>query len=177
VSEASDVAAAVVRREDYQAQLKDRDFPYLANLFLCWSIIQEAAGDYAGAGWAAMQAAWACDDGGPEYAQAAMRCRRRAVELFTEAREHGQTFAAEPGAEEAILTDLLRRSGRFAEAEEMIAQGLAKNPPSTLRCVLLYQRQLCRQRDIAAHTVQEAVAAVEEAIRTRFEEPSSGEMR
>ena len=157
VSEGPAVAAAVVAREDYQAQLKDPTFTYLANMFLCWGKIQEVAEDCAEAGWAVVRAAWACDDGGPEYEEAATRCRLRAVDLFAEARRRGQPFACEPGAEEALLTDLLRRSGRFAEAEAAIEEGLAKHPPDSLRRLLLYQRQLCREGDIDAHTVDEVL--------------------
>ncbi len=157
VSEGPPVATAVVAREDYQAQRQAPSFTYLANMFLCWSMIQREAGDYAGAGWAAVRAAWACDDGGAAYAQAAIRCRLRAVALFTEAQQREQPFAAEPGAEEALLADLLRRSGRFAEAETVIGQGLARRPSGTLQRILCYQRRLCRRRDASSHTIAEAL--------------------
>ena len=159
VSEALPEAAAEVARPEYQAQLRHPDFPYLANLFLCWSRIAEAAGRYAEAGWAAVRAAWACDDEGPARAGAAVACRERAVALFESARQRGQAFAHEPGAEEAILADLLRRSGRFAEADAVAQAGLARKPPPTIARVLHYQRHLCQRRDTEAHTVDEAPEA------------------
>ena len=157
VSEAPAGAAAVVAQEAYQAQLQDARMPYLANLFLCHSMIQEATEDYAAAGWAAVRAAWACDDEGEAYAEAAVRCRLRAVALFTEARQRGQTFVREPGGEEALLVDLLRRSGRFADAEALIEQGLARQPSELIQRILHFQRRLCRRRDTNVYTVEEAM--------------------
>lgn len=159
VSEALPEAAAEVARPEYQAQLRQPDFPYLANLFLCWSRIAEAAGRYAEAGWAVVRAAWACDDEGPSRAGAAVKCRDRAIVLFEQARQQREPFAHEPGAEEAILADLLRRSGRFDEAQTMAEAGLARQPPSTMARILHYQRRLCQRRDTAAHTVEEAPEA------------------
>ncbi len=162
VSKAPPVAQTVVARQEYQAQLQDRSFPYLANLFLCQSMIQEAAGDYASAGWAALRAAWACDDEGEKYASAAVRCRSRAVAMFAEAHRKGQAFATEPGSEEAILSDVLRRSGRFSEAEEMIERGLALDPAETVRHTLLFQRHLCSRRDAGVYTVNDALNWIKE---------------
>ncbi len=150
-----DVAPSVVAQEAYRAQRNDPSFPYLANMFLCWGMIQVVAGEYAGAGWAAVRAAWACDDEGAEYASAAVTCRLRAVEWFVAGRERGQSFATEAEVEEALLADLLRRSARFDEAEAAIARGLSLNPSETVRRVLLFQRRLCQARDTALHTVGE----------------------
>ncbi len=157
ISKTSVMVQTVVTRHDYRDQLRDKRFSYLANMFLSQCMIQEATGDYADAGWAAMRAAWACDDGGEEYTSAAAKCRARAVALFDEARMRGQSFAAELAAEEAILSDLLRRGGRFAEAEAVIQRGLTMHPEDTMRCVLLFQRYLCRRQDVAAYTVAEAL--------------------
>ncbi|NOX63583.1 MAG: hypothetical protein GXP42_16795 [Chloroflexi bacterium] len=150
-----DIAASIVLSKDYQAQLRDAELPYLASMFLCASDIQKALGNDADAGWFALRAAWVCDD--EERDQGARQCRLRAVERFTQARERGQPFADQPGAEEAILTDLLRRSGRFDEATAMIRRGLARTPEDVIREALLFQRALCEQRDVARHTLDEVL--------------------
>ncbi len=157
VGQASPVAREMVRRTEYQAQLRHTHFPYLANLYLCHSMVREAEGDDAAAGWAALRAAWACDDAGEAYAEAGAMCRRRAVDLFTQARARGQTFAPQAAAEDAILVDLLRRGGRFAEALALAEQRLAADPDDPVRGVLRFQRHLCRRRDDGRHTVQEAL--------------------
>ena len=157
IAEAPVTAREVVARPDYQAQLADARFPYLANMFLCQSLVQEAAGEAVEAGWAAVHAAWACDDAGQAYIAAAVRCRIRAVALFDRAREAGHSFAETPAVEAAILADLLRRSGHFEEAKAAIARGLAHHPGANTRPVLLFQHLLCERQDTAAHTVQEAL--------------------
>ncbi len=159
---AEDIAVAppeakkIVRGAEYRKQLKDERFPYLANLFLCHALLRAACGDYPGAGWAAIRAAWACDDAGPAYAQAAVACRMRAVAWLSQARQQGQPFATGPGAEEALLADLLRRSGRFDAALMEIRRGLASQPSRELRDVLRFEEHLCRRRDAGVHTMGEA---------------------
>ncbi|MDQ7029375.1 MAG: hypothetical protein Q9O62_06135 [Ardenticatenia bacterium] len=154
VTRASATARAVVARPDYRAQLQDERFTYLANMFLCQSMILEAEGDYANAGWAALRAAWHCDD--EAYNAAAILCRRRAAALFAEAQRRGHPFAETPEAEAAILADVLRRSGRFAEAQAVAAQRLAQHPSPTIEQILRFQHHLCRQRDTALYTVDDA---------------------
>ncbi len=155
VSEGPDEAAAVVAREDYRAQLDDPSRPPLANAFLCWSQIQEAAGAYAEAGWAALKAAWACDDEGAE--EAARRCRTRALALFRRARAQGQPFAEDPASEAALEADLLRRCRRFDEARAAAEAGLRAEPTPLLAAVLRYQLRLCDEGDDGLHQVEEAL--------------------
>jgi hypothetical protein len=57
--------------------------------------------------------------------------------------------------EEAILADLLRRSGRFEEAEIVCQQGLEADPDDIVKQVLAFQAQLVRQRDRTRHTIEE----------------------
>ena len=157
VAQASATARAVVARSDYRAQLRDERFTYLANMFLCQSMILEAEGNHADAGWAALRAAWHCDDEGEEHDVAAALCRRRAAALFAEARRRGHPFAESPEAEAAVLADVLRRSGRFAEAQAAAERGLARRPSGEVERVLRFQRHLCRQRDTGLYTVDDAL--------------------
>lgn len=154
VTHASPAATAAVERPEYQRQLQDATSPSLANMFLCESMILEAQGDHAAAGWAAMRAAWACDDAGESYRDVAVRCRLRAVSLFERVR--GQVLDAKPGSEEVIIADLLRRAGRFAEGSTTAEEGLASRPDEATRAMLLFQRHLCRLGDDGPHTVEEA---------------------
>lgn len=158
----------------YRQQLSATTFSELGNHFLCHALIREAERDAAAAGWAAIHAAWACDDvetslhlwpqALPEGTQespsaagsAAIRCRRRAIELLERARSAGQQFASEAGAEEAILADLYRRIGQFDRVEALCDHGIAKIPEDLIRQVLGFERELAQRSDMACHTISEA---------------------
>lgn len=141
------IAADVIESEPYLAQKRDKRYPELANSFLCWALIQEQDEDYSGAGWAAVHAAWACDD--EPMAEAAVHCRRKALVLFQQA----ETFARGPGAEEAIIADLLRRSHQFDQVAAVCRAGLAKDPPKQIAALLQLQQKLARQEDAGSHPV------------------------
>jgi len=135
LDEAPAEARAVVAAAVYLAQLHDHAFPELANTYLCWSLICETTREYHRAGWAALSAAWVCDDAvlddiaraqrtdtayDPQpnaHDMAARTCRRRAISLFLTAREYEQSFMEGAGGEELLLTDLYRRCGEFTLAE------------------------------------------------------------
>ena len=147
-------AARIVSSASYQQQLNKRGAPRLVNAFLCYSLLEESAGNYANAGWACIYAAWVCDDAGCDVE--ARKCRMKAVSLLQKARENGQRFAEQVGEEEAIMVDLLRRSGEFELALKMCDEGLEKNPGKTISDILRFQKVLIRKRDVARHTVAEA---------------------
>lgn len=155
ISEGLEIAPRVIQSDGYQRQLKEDSYPALANRFLCRTIIQEAAGDCLKAGWAAVHAAWVCDDA--EEAQAAHRCRKRALGLFEKARASGIPLVKEPGQEEIIVADLLRRSGQFDKAIEVCEEALTKAPAEgILRQLLRFQQTLARKKDMESHTTHEA---------------------
>jgi len=149
ISQASEVASQVVRTEEYRAQAQSPDFPALANAFLCSCIVHRVAGDLAGAGWAAVRAAWACDD--KAITAGAIRCRNQAVALFQTAREKGQTWAQQEGVEELVVADLLRRSSRFAEAATYCDAGLLKAADAYVQRALRREKELVSASDAACH--------------------------
>lgn len=155
VSEGHAIAAQVVHSEAYLAQRSDKSYPVLANSFLCWALVQEAAGDYAEAIWAAIHAAWVCDDASAIVA--ADQCRQRAIDLIRRAQAQGISFAEGAGVEQGILADLLRRSGQFDQVEAVCEEGLAKNPEEIVRQVLVFQQALALREDRECHTVAEVV--------------------
>jgi len=147
-------SSEIIRSDSYKQQLNNPDFPELANAFLCFSLILESAGEYASAGWACIHAAWSCDDVGSNAC--AQSCRKKAVTLLQKARENGQIFAEQAGAEEAIMADLLRRSGQFKLALRICDDGLKKNPEKIISDILRFQKILISKSDIACHTIAEA---------------------
>jgi len=144
----------IVETSTYQAQLSDRFYPPLANHFRAWGLIQERCSGLVAAAWACTHAAWACDDEDANIG--ANLSRLRAVELFKRARRDRVAFFSEPGAEDALLADLLRRSGEFEPAVTSVQVGVLKRPVEIIRRMLYYQVALVMERDVAAHTIQEA---------------------
>jgi len=155
LSEAEEGASEVVQTARYRSQLDDEEYPQLANSFLCLSLIQEHMGSYAKAGWSSVHAAWACDD--EKCRDAARRCRMRALTLFEQARKKGQAISREPGAEDARMVDLMRRSGLFESALELCDRALAKSPDATISRILGFERMLILGKDDACHTIEEAL--------------------
>jgi len=145
--------ANIIENEAYKEQLRHEQYPVLANSLLCWSMIQEEEAQFKVAGWTSVNAAWACDDAG--NSEAAWKCRERAIHLLQKARSKGQWFAEAAGTEEAIIVDLYRRSGEFAEALKLCDERLRKNPDKLIYDILLYQKQLIEKSDVRCHTTAE----------------------
>jgi hypothetical protein len=137
----------------YRDQLDDNRYPELARRFLAWSLLLAGTNPDL-AGQACLYAAWVCDDHGP--AELAAACRSRAAEHI----ERGKPFPdTQQGVTRgAVLVDILRRAGRFAEAgKECEALLACTSARDILRQVLEFQQGLIARGDIAAHAVQEAL--------------------
>jgi len=156
VSKRSRGAGKVVRGRRYREQLRGTSSPQLANRFLCWSMIQQEAGQIAEAGWAALHAAWVCDDGNG-FASAAIACRRRSVELLGEAKARGQKFCRYAGEEDALLVDLFRRTNQMDHARRVCRRRLQQRPSKNARTILQFQVVLIESGDTLAHSVGEII--------------------
>lgn len=132
----------------------EKTYPKTASKFLRWAMIQEAAGDHGDAGWAAVQAAWVCDDD-DEANSKAKTSRQRAVGLFEQARRNGIGFAESSGAEDAIMADLLIRSGDFEKVEALCNQSLNKEQEEFVEQILKFQLYLSRNKDAKCYTIEE----------------------
>lgn len=118
-------------------------------------MIDEHTGDWATATWALIHAAWACDDA--ERVAQAITCRKRAALMLRKAEAHSQSVAHEPGVSAAILIDLLRRAGRFEEAQEVIQGHGEVAAEGDIRRIMDYETELIQAGDLACHTVTEAI--------------------
>jgi hypothetical protein len=96
-----------------------------------------------------IHAAWACDDAANP--QAATRCRLQAVGLIRRVHEQNLTLAEQPGADQAMLTDLLRRAGRWEEALDVVDQSIAGIDNEFIRSVLRYEKALIVRGDLEVH--------------------------
>lgn len=150
----------LIMSDSYRSRLEAPDFPEAANSHLCWSLINESQESFASAGFACLEAAWVCDDA--HLAEGARNCRLKAIALFQKARESAQAFAEQKGAEEALLADLLRRSGDFDLALDFCKAGLKRGPDRIVSAVLRFEKTLIARCDTAHHTVDEAQSYLNE---------------
>ncbi len=141
-----------VKNEKYQSQLKNKDFPDLANSFLCEAMIEENKGNFSKATWAVISAAWTCDDSGD--VQLSKNCRKKAVKLLKKTLEKKEDFVNEDGLEITIMADLLRRSEQFKEASEIIDKNLGKRSKD-INKILMFQKKLISVSDLKCHTLEE----------------------
>jgi hypothetical protein len=147
-------AGAVVASAGYRSLLGDGSHPELANSFRCAALIDCACGDLVGAARALIRAAWACDDEGAEGQAAA--CRREAASAILEAEGQGQPLYEEPaGATTAVLVDLLRRAGEFAQASALLAARRGAAVDDVVGRVLAFEQELVDRGDAGRHTMRE----------------------
>jgi hypothetical protein len=146
---------SIVNSREYQSELSSSEYPELANSFLCKAMLENENGYLVQATWTTIHAAWACDDAG-DY-DSAKKCRMKAVKLIKEVGLIGQTIADEPEAEIAITVDLLRRSGQFNEALQMIGQKQSKIKDEIIRKVLKFQKKLILRSDHQCYTISECL--------------------
>ncbi len=154
ISESAGELSAVVNSDEYRQQLKNQDFPDLADQFLSYSILKVNDNNHIAAAWASLRAAWVCDDS-DNSVKSAEYCRRRALDQFAKAAVNGQEFDAPIGTREALMVDLYRRTGQFVEARSMCYEGLKTNPEEYLQNILLFQLQLITKQDVACHGISE----------------------
>ena len=139
----------VVESEVYRAQAARKDLPDLAVSFLCWSLVAEAEGRSTQAAWAAVRAAWACDDAKNE--DGAQACRERAVPLFRAAMR-ARPVPGEDRVVRRVIVDLLRRQGRLDEAAEAWETAMVLAPEDA---ALVLERHLISEGDTASHAETE----------------------
>jgi hypothetical protein len=159
VSVATHQAKSRVRDPDYSSQLTDSTLPELTNSFLCKALIDESSEDYASAAWSLIHAAWSCDDA--EREAQAKKCRSKAADMIRKALESGQQVATQDGAETAIQVDLLRRAGRFNEAQKLIQTQRPAITEDIILTILAFQETLISSGDEACHTVSEVLGESE----------------
>jgi len=153
ISSIHEEASDFVATEAYQRQRFDSATPELARPFLCHALILEHVKQYADAGWTALHAAWACDDANDDAN--ARKARELAIEYWKHGKRHGQSFGDLP-EEFALVTDVLRRAGRFEDALIACTEGIATedlNP--VIEHVLLFEKTLVQRRDTKRHSLAE----------------------
>lgn len=154
---AEGVDLSQVGRPSYASLLGDTGFPALANQFRAYAYLATSAGNPVGACWAAIRAAWVCDDGGPEYGHVAIECRKEALQAIERIHADDKTFCPDLMTDGILRLDLLRRSGDFQAVLDAAAQLRAGNLPDILERIAAFQAKQAGQQVAACFTVQEAL--------------------
>lgn len=155
ISERTENSKKIVYSVSYIKQLNDPEFSRLANEFLCCSLIQENAEEYADAGWSNIHAAWACDDA--DLIIQSQNCRMKAVVLLQKAKENGQMYGQDTISEVVIMVDLLRRSCQFEKALKLCEEELKNNPEKSIKDFLRFQKKLINKSDIACYNFGDSI--------------------
>lgn len=141
--------------DDYRALLDDASLPLTSRAFLCSARLQAAGGQLVEPFWSTLHAAWIADDA--ERPEAADHCRGLALAALRMARAAGRGVAGQPGLDDVIEADLLRRTGAFAEAARRLRSALARPQSDVVEQVLRFQQDLVDEQDRGAHRVSEAL--------------------
>ena len=162
ISSIHEHAGDLIESLDYQRYLTDSRFPETARPFLCHALILARVGQFADAGWTCLHAAWACDDDDANTEGASI-ARGMALENWRRGKLAGQEFG-EPGLEDALVTDLLRRMGRFEDALITCSQALdaatdeGAEVPALIEHLLRFEKTLIQKRDSGVYRLNDLPA-------------------
>ena len=149
-----EAAREILESEAYIAQLNNKNYPELANSFLCHSMFQVANGEYCAAAGSCQTAAWVCDDE-EGFEDQAVECRLRSIELYETAFDEDEPdINAETVT--CIMVDMLRRVGKFDEARDLCEETLdGYISEKIIQGLLEFELELIDAEDIDAHTLGE----------------------
>jgi hypothetical protein len=154
ISEAEKDLAGIVKTVGYQDRLKNKNYSQLANQFRCYSLICESYSNFDSGGWAYLHAAWVCDD--EQNEKGAITCRKNSARLFQITKKQNQQYHPDKDTEDAIMIDVLRRSGQFEEALSWSEKVLQRGPSERIVQIVNFQRTLNDKNDLSCYTIEDA---------------------
>ena len=140
-----DDVSQIVYSSAYKAQLNDPNYPEKANSFLCAAFIETELDNCIEAIWHTMNASWICDD--KKKKNAAKSCRKKTLALIEIAHNKNLRVIEGDESDAPLQVDLLRRVGKFKEAQEIISNELPKIENKKLVSILNYQEKLLKNKD------------------------------
>ena len=155
LSKCDEGVSDIVSTDNYQQLLTQSELPDIANTFLAMSYISLQQQKFSTAAWQAIEAAWICDD--KDNTDSAKKCREEALLLIEKGRSNKQFLSKQKGASEAINIDLLRRTGRFEEAFELVQKTKTMELEEILKQIIEFEEELIRSGDVAVHTIDEVL--------------------
>ena len=155
LGESNPQAKTVIETAEYKEQLNDRDYPSLANFFLCKAMVDNVSGNLVDRTWSFIYAAWACDDDKKD--DQAVLCRRRAAESLEATVRSGKKIVDQYEMNAIILIDLFRRSNQMANAKKLIECMIGNVTDREIKLIVDYERVLVQNRDVKRRTVEKAL--------------------
>lgn len=156
ISSVHEAAADLIPTDAYQRLRFDSTFPDAARPFLCHALILQQVRQFADAGWTALHAAWIGDDAaGDTSADPATKARNLAIDYWKQGKRAGQSFGEEV-EEFTLVTDVLRRAGRFEEALIAANEALdSEDLPELFDHILRFEKTLILKRDPAGYRLDQ----------------------
>jgi hypothetical protein len=108
------------------------------------------------AGHQALLAAWVCDDAGA--VQTARACRRIAAVYWNKALACGMSLCGTAWYDEALLVEVLRRSGSHSRAAYACRVAIQRTTLDGMRHVLRFQLERINASDARQHSMGEALS-------------------
>ena len=144
-----------VESKEYQEIIGNKAIPKVAASFLALSYEKQQTHQYSESAWAAIRAAWICDDKNKQ--KASQECRKKAISMIENANAYSQNMGDQAGATEALTIDLMRRAGMFEQALKLADETKTKDIEEIIMQVIAYEESLIESKDIDSHTVSEAL--------------------
>ena len=155
LSEISGDVKAHVESKEYQEIIGNKAIPKVAASFLALSYEKQQTHQYSESAWAAIHAAWICDDKNKQ--KASKECRKKAISMIESANAHSQNMGDQAGATEVLTIDLMRRAGMFEQALKLVEETKTKDIEEIILQIIAYEESLIESKDIDSHTVSEAL--------------------
>lgn len=147
-------ASEVLADPKYLAIVNDGSESDLVRKFRAWAYLADALNLMTDAAFAHLHIAWLADDQKtPALAKAA---RSIAVTKLGALRDRGELYPSQPGAAEALLADLWRRTGEFNNAIHEASRCASVAKDSHLAKICALQTALAMRADAGAHTIDQA---------------------
>ena len=162
LDEQSKNVTSVLKSEEYLKLVKNPFFNRLVKSFLCKAYIEEDGGRFACAFWSTLHACWVLDDLGEK--EQSVEIRKIALLRFKQAVANKQPITNSVQASTLIFVDLLRRSGLFSDADQLInKEGSKIKDPQILR-ILRFQKFLIQKKDTELHSICDAESFDEQRL-------------
>ena len=155
LSECSGKVKDHVESKEYQNIIGNKAIPKVAASFLALSYEKQQTHQYSESAWAAIHAAWICDDKNKQ--KASKECRKKAISMIESANAHSQKMGDQAGATEVLTIDLMRRAGMFEQALKLVEETKTKDIEEIILQIIAYEESLIKINDIDSHTVSEAL--------------------
>jgi len=144
----------IIYSSEYRTIVENKNYSELANSFLCRSYIYEYLWNLPVSIWSQIHAAWAFDDA--EDKQQAKVCRIKAFSLMEKLWNEDKLLMEEKGGDYILAIDLLRRSEKFDEANDLIQKGLFADLDVFFLKLLNAEKILVENKSDLCYTIEAA---------------------